>query len=121
LSFKLLSVLKGVKTVLEHSKDLVTPELDDVLFAFVEVLVSLIHTLEHLRDISHVEDVVALGRSRKEVLLNDIEEVNSSQGHRFAQVLDFLIEVLELKSGNSLEDLLHLGFGRDSVVDDMEL
>jgi len=47
-SLKFVSVIERVKSILEHSEDLMGPKLKNMLFSFVEVLVSLIKTLEHL-------------------------------------------------------------------------
>jgi NTP pyrophosphatase (non-canonical NTP hydrolase) len=45
---ELVSVIEGVESVLEHSKNLVRPELEDLLFVFIEVLVCLVESLEYL-------------------------------------------------------------------------
>jgi len=54
------------------------PQLENLFFAFIEVFVSLIKSLEYFRDISHIETVMTLGRCWKEIFLNDVEQVNSS-------------------------------------------
>lgn len=76
VGLELLSVFEGVKSVLEDSQDLMSPQLNDVLLAFVEVLICKVYSLEYLGDVSHVEDVVRLGWSWQEVLLDDVEEVD---------------------------------------------
>jgi hypothetical protein len=48
VSLELVSIIERVKSILENSEDLMGPELENLLFSFVEVLVSLIQTLEHL-------------------------------------------------------------------------
>jgi len=48
VSLELISIIERVKSILENSEDLMGPELENLLFSFVEVLVSLIQTLEHL-------------------------------------------------------------------------
>jgi len=47
-ALELVSVIEGVESVLEHSKNLVRPELEDLLFVFIEVLVCLVESLEYL-------------------------------------------------------------------------
>lgn len=98
-----------------------SPELHDLLFALIEILVSLVETLEDLGDISHVEDVVTLGWGRQEVLLDDVEKVDCSQSKGLAEVLNLLIEDLEFEGCDGLEDLLHLSLCWNCVVHYVEL
>jgi hypothetical protein len=78
---ELIAILERIETIIEDSEDFVSPELYDLFLALIEVLICLVKSLEDLRDISHVEDVVALSWCRKEILLDDIEKVNRSQRH----------------------------------------
>jgi hypothetical protein len=105
----------------ENTKDLVRPQLNNLLFTFVEVLICLIESLEHLGDITHVEYVVTLCRSRQEVQLNDIEQVNGGHGHSLTQNLDLLVEDLEFEGSDSLKNPLHLRLSWNSIVNDVEL
>lgn len=121
VSLEDFSVLERVESVVEDSQDLVRPQLDNVLLAFIEVLVSHVYSLEHLRNVSHVEDVVTLCWGRQEVLLNGIEQIDGCNSKWFTQVLDLLVKYLEFELSDCLEDPLHLHFSRDSVVHNMEL
>jgi len=118
---ELITILEGVKSVVEDTKDLVGPELNDLFFSLIEVLVGLIDALEHFRNITHVEHIVTLGRSRQEVQLDDIEQVNGSQSHSLTLNLDFFVEDLEFKGGNCLENSFHLRLSWDCVVHNVEL
>jgi len=118
---ELIAILERIETIIEDSEDFVSPELYDLFLALIEVLICLVKSLEDLRDISHVEDVVALSWCRKEILLDDIEKVNRSQRHGLTEVLDLLIKDLEFEGCNCLEDFLHLGLSRDGIVYNVEL
>jgi hypothetical protein len=118
---ELLSVFKGVESVMEHTEHLMAPELDDVLFALIEILVGLIHALEYLRDVAHVKDVVGLGGGRQEVLLDIVEQIDRRYSEGLAKILDLFVEVLEFEGGDRLKDLLHLSLCGDGIVHDVEL
>lgn len=60
------------------------PQLNDVLFALVKVLVGLVQALEHLGDVAHVEYVVRLGGGWQEVLLDHVEEIYCPNCQRLA-------------------------------------
>lgn len=47
-SFEFVSIIERVKSILENSEDLMGPKLENMLLSFVEILVSLVKTLEHL-------------------------------------------------------------------------
>ena len=98
-----------------------SPELNNLLLALIEVLISLIKTLENLRDISHVENVMTLGGGWEEILLDNVEQVNCCKSERLTKVLDLFVKDLEFESCNSLEDLLHLSLCWDGVVHNVEL
>ena len=72
-----LLILFVDQTIIEYSEDFMAPQLDNLLLLFVEVLVCHVQSLEHLGDITHVEDVVTLCGSWEELVLRLIEEVNS--------------------------------------------
>ena len=80
MRFEFVSIVIGVESILEDSHDLMSPEFDDVVFALVEVFVSLVKALENFGDISHVEDVVTLCRGWQELGLNNVEQVDGSDG-----------------------------------------
>jgi len=85
-----------------------SPQLDDVFFTLIEVLVSLVQTLENLGHISHVENVVTLCWSWQELVLDDVEQVDSGNSQWLRQVLDFFIENLEFEGSDSFIDSLHV-------------
>ena len=118
---ELITVLKRVKSVMEDTKYLVGPQLYDLFFAFIEILIGLIESLEYLRNITHVEHVVTLGRGRQEIQLDNVEQVNSGQGHCLTLNLNFFVENLEFVGGNCLENSFHLRLSWDSVVHNVEL
>ena len=64
--FEFLAVFLADKSVVEDSQDLVAPKLDDLLLALVDERGGEEETLEHLRDVTHVVDVVCLlGRGQE--------------------------------------------------------
>jgi hypothetical protein len=48
VSLEFVSIIERVKSILEDSEDFMRPKLKDMLLSFVEVLVSLVKTLENL-------------------------------------------------------------------------
>lgn len=62
-SFELVLIFDRDQTIMEDTKDLVAPKFDDVFFGVLICLLSHVEALEDLTDISHVEDIVRLGRS----------------------------------------------------------
>jgi hypothetical protein len=85
-------VLDRDKTIVEDSKDLVTPKFDEVFFGVLVCLLGHVEALEDFADISHVENIVRLGRSRKELLRHGVEELNCSNSEGFAECLDLFRE-----------------------------
>jgi len=116
-TLELVSVSKRVQSVREYSHYFMCPEFEDVLFSLIEILIGLINSLEYFGNISHIEDIVTFGGGWQEILLNCIEEIDSRLCHIRGKVLDFVIEALEFKGANGLEDSLHIKLRRDGVVD----
>ena len=72
-----------------------TPEFDNLFFAFKVIFLSLVHTLEDFADVSHVEDVVGLCGCGQEVFNHLIEDVDCCLSKGFTLALNFLEERLE--------------------------
>jgi len=120
-TLKLVLISNGNKTIVEHSQDFVAPKLDQVIFGVLVGLLGAVKTLEHLRDVSHIEDVVGVGRCGQELLLNLVEQLDGSHGEGLAKGLDLLGEGAELKGSKGLEYSLQVGLVRHHVVYKMEL
>lgn len=93
---------------MENSENLVTPKLDKMLFCILIALLCHVHALEHLRDVTHVEDIVRLCRCGEELFLDSIEELNRGNSEGFAESLDFFRESVELERGQTLENALEV-------------
>jgi len=72
-----------------------TPEFDNLLFAFVVVFLSFVHALEDFADVSHVKYVVRLQRCWQELINHLVVDVDCCLGHGFAHTLHLLEERLE--------------------------
>ena len=73
---ELLTILEANESIMEHSEDLMTPKFDNLFFALVIILVSEEKTLEDLRDVAHVVNVMSLFRCGQEILHALIEDVD---------------------------------------------
>lgn len=82
---------------MENSQNLVAPELDKMVLGVLVGLLRVVQTLEHLRDISHIEEVVGVGRRGQELLLNLVEQLNGCHGEGFTKSFDLLREVVEFE------------------------
>ena len=60
-------------------------------------------------------------RGGQEVILDSIEEIDSSNGQKLTEPFDFIFKVGELMSYYGLKYSLHLGFGRYGIIDDVKL
>ena len=60
---------------MEDSKTLMHPNSQHCAFVVAEKSVKLINALDNFGDVSHVENVVALGRSREEIVGNIFKQV----------------------------------------------
>lgn len=109
------------ESVGKDTKDLVTPELDDLLLLLIQVLVSQIQSLEDLGDVSHIELVMWLGWGGEELILHNVEQVDGGLGDWLNQGLDLLVEQRELVSGQCIIDLPHVLLGQLSECDQVEL
>ena len=109
------------QTILEHTLDLVTPELDNLLLAVVEILVCLEQSLEHLADVTHVELVVTeLGRGQESTLCF-IEDLDGGEGQHVIELLDLVVEALELELTDNFVDAFGDGFIGDGEVEHVEV
>ena len=106
---------------MEHSEYLVGPKFDHLFFAFVVIFFGFIHSLENLTDVSHIENIVRFGRSWQEVIRNLVVNVDGCLSKRLWLALDFFEEGLEFCQCNCVEDLHHIGFIGNSVIDSVEL
>lgn len=97
------------------------PEFDDLLFAFIVVFLSLIHALEDFADVSHVKDVVGFCGRGQEVFDHLVVNVNCCLSERFTLALHLLEERLEFSKSDGEEDLVHILFTGNCVVDCVEL
>ena len=102
---------------MEDTEDLVTPKFDDVFFGVLVSLLGHVEALEDLTDISHVEDVVRLGRSRQELLRDAVEELDAANSEGFAKGLDLFREVVEFEDGQVFKDSLQVLLVGHSVID----
>jgi len=70
-------ILDRDQTVMEHSKNFVTPKFDQMFFGILVGFLSHVKTLEDFTNITHVEDVVRLGWRRQELSCHMSKQRNS--------------------------------------------
>jgi len=99
-------ICNGDETITEDSHDLVAPKFDEVLLGVLVSLLGHVETLEDLRDITHVENVMGVSGRGQEPLRDSVEQLDGSDCEVFAESFDLLREVVELEGGEGLKDSL---------------
>lgn len=96
------------------------PKSGDAGLGIVEVLVGPQHALEHLGDVSKVEEVVDLGGGGQEALRHSAVHVQGGLGHHVPNGLHLFLKVLELLVDHGAEYPDDLGLRGEGHVDDIK-
>lgn len=117
---ELITILEIDQSIMEDSENLVAPQFDDLLLRLIVVLVRKEKSLEDLRDVTHVVDVMRFLRSGEEIVHALVEDVDRGNCKGVLQLLDIVTELSELSLEDGLVDLAHLLLTWVSEVDQME-
>lgn len=101
---------------MEYTQTLVHPESVDRHLGVTVEPVEHVDTLNDLRDVSQVEDVVRLLRCWQEGLRDSSEEIQRRLRDGLSKRLDLFLKLLELVVQNRLEDPADLCVSREGEV-----
>ena len=95
---------------MENSHCFVNPKPENGQFRITVEFVENVNTLDDLADISHVEDVMRLGRSGQECISNRVVKTDGCHCQCFGYLLYLIIEILgkEFVRQNVVENSPHL-------------
>lgn len=103
---------------MEDSHSFMDPKSENRQFGITVELVENVNALNDLTDISHVENIVWLGRGGQEVISNWVIQTDRSHSQSLSDLLYVIIEILckELVWKNVMENSSHLRFWGECEV-----